>query len=272
MMNVDGRLHRYGISRILYVCFLGLFAGITPAIIFGAGAGRLRFIPCMVFTFLWTTLVFDFVGHWVWSKHGWLGAMGVFDYAGGTPVHVTSGAAALVLGMKAGRRKGFGVDEEKPHNLSQVYLGTGILWFGWFAFNGELCVSYDGDSQLTKCHSGGSALAPNARAAIAMLDTHLAACAGGVAWVAVDYMRHRKYSLLGFCSGSIAGLVCVTPGSGFLTPSMSVVVGLVAGVVCNAATRIKYWLQVDDAMDVFAVHGVGAMVSFIACYLYIKGS
>ncbi|KAG0309490.1 hypothetical protein BGZ98_002002 [Dissophora globulifera] len=232
------------IPDIVFMIFQCMFAALTPALAIGAAAERGRILPTLVFIFLWTTFVYDFIACWTWSANGWSFVMGGLDFAGGTPVHISSGGAALayaiVLGRRSGDRKDF-----RPHSMSNVVIGTCFIWFGWFGFN------------------GGSALSANMRAAMACVVTNLAASVGGITWVLLDYPHERKLSVLGFCTGAVAGLVAITPGSGFVSPASSVAIGFLGSVACNMAVRLKHHLKYDDAFDVFAVHGVGGIVGNI---------
>ncbi|KAF9350709.1 hypothetical protein BGX26_011178 [Mortierella sp. AD094] len=229
------------IPDIVFMIFQCMFAALTPALAVGAAAERGRILPTLVFIFLWTTFVYDFIACWTWSPNGWSFVMGGLDFAGGTPVHISSGAAALAYAIVLGRRSGDHKDF-RPHSMSNVVIGTCFIWFGWFGFN------------------GGSALSANLRAAMACVVTNLAASVGGITWVLLDYRHERKLSVLGFCSGAVAGLVAITPGSGFVSPASSVAIGFLGAVACNMAVRIKHHLKYDDAFDVFAVHGVGGIV------------
>lgn len=222
-----------------------MFAAITPAIAVGSAAERVRIIPCIVFFFVWSTLVYDVIACWCWSPNGWYYKMGGLDFAGGTPVHIASGSAALAFSLVLGRRNGVGRDEFKPHNITYVALGTTFLWFGWFGFN------------------GGSAESASLRAVMACTVTNLAASFGGITWMLMDYRLERKLSALGFCSGAVAGLVTVTPGSGYISPPSAVAFGVIGGMCCNLAVKLKHCLHFDDALDVFAVHGVGGLVGNI---------
>lgn len=218
-----------------------MFASVTPALAIGAAAERARVVPLLIFVFVWTTLVYDVIASWSWSEKGWYAQLGGLDFAGGTPVHITSGAAALAYCIKLGKRHGHGTDEFKPHNVANVILGTTMLWFGWFGFN------------------GGSANAANIRAIMALTSSNLAASVGGITWMLIDYRLERKLSALGFCSGAVAGLVCVTPGSGYINVPSAIAFGIVGGTSCNFAVKLKHLLDFDDALDVFAVHGVGGI-------------
>ncbi|KAG0236906.1 hypothetical protein BGW42_002404 [Actinomortierella wolfii] len=241
------------IPDVVFMIFQCMFAALTPALAIGAAAERGRIIPTLIFIFLWTTFVYDFIACWTWSGNGWSFVMGGLDFAGGTPVHISSGAAALayaiILGRRAGEQKDF-----RPHSMSNVVIGTCFLWFGWFGFN------------------GGSALSANLRAAMACVVTNLAASVGGLTWVLLDYRHDRKLSVLGFCSGAVAGLVAITPGSGFVSPASSVAIGFLGATACNLAVRLKHALKYDDAFDVFAVHGVGGIVGNILTGVFAQAS
>ncbi|KAF9959668.1 hypothetical protein BGZ70_008787 [Mortierella alpina] len=231
------------IPDIVFMLFQGMFAALTPALAIGAAAERGRILPTLVFIFLWTTFVYDFIACWTWSANGWSFVMGGLDFAGGTPVHISSGGAALAYALVLGRRSGDHKDF-RPHSMSNVVIGTCFIWFGWFGFN------------------GGSALSANLRAAMACVVTNLAASVGGITWVLLDYRHDRKLSVLGFCSGAVAGLVSITPGSGYVSPASSVAIGFLGACACNMAVRLKHYLKYDDAFDVFAVHGVGGIVGY----------
>ncbi|KAG9302072.1 hypothetical protein G9A89_021116 [Geosiphon pyriformis] len=230
------------IPELVFALYQLMFAGITPALAIGSAAERGRLVPALVFIFIWSTLVYDPIAHWTWSVNGWSFQLGGLDFAGGTPVHIASGAAALAYCLVVGKRDGHGVEDFKPHNIANVVLGTALLWFGWFGFN------------------GGSALAANTRAAMACLVTNLAAAVGGLTWMLLDFRLERKLSAMGFCTGAVAGLVTITPGSGYVGPEASVLFGVVGAIACNFAAKLKSWLSFDDALDVFAVHGIGGIV------------
>jgi len=236
------------IPDILFCLYQGMFAAITPALAIGAAADRGRMLPCIVFIFVWATIVYDPIAYWTWNANGWSFKMGGLDFAGGTPVHISSGAAALAYSLMLGKRTGYtkvnGLPY-RPHNVTHVVLGTVFLWVGWFGFN------------------GGSALGSNMRAVMACMVTHIAACVGGLTWCILDYRLEGKWSTVGFCSGAIAGLVAITPGSGFVPPWSAFVFGVVGGIVCNVATKLKFLLNVDDALDIFAVHAVGGLAGNI---------
>ncbi|RGB33228.1 ammonium transporter 2 [Rhizophagus diaphanus] len=240
------------IPDILYAVYQGMFASVTPALAIGAAAERARVVPLLIFVFVWTTLVYDVIASWSWSEKGWYAQLGGLDFAGGTPVHITSGAAALAYCIKLGKRHGHGTDEFKPHNVANVILGTTMLWFGWFGFN------------------GGSANAANLRAIMALTSSNLAASVGGITWMLIDYRLERKLSALGFCSGAVAGLVCVTPGSGYINIPSAIAFGIVGGTSCNFAVKLKHLLDFDDALDVFAVHGVGGICGNILTGIFAQ--
>ena len=230
------------IPSTLFATFQMTFAVITPALIVGAFAERMRFSAMLLFSSLWLILVYAPVCHWVWGG-GWLGNMGLQDFAGGTVVHITAGVAALVTALVIGPRKGFGTTPLPPHNLTITVVGAGMLWVGWFGFN------------------AGSALAADNTAAMAMLVTHLSAACGSLAWMAMEWIRHGKPSVLGIVTGMVAGLGTITPASGSVGPAGAVVIGLSAGVVCYFATQmIKNKFKIDDSLDVFPVHGIGGML------------
>jgi Amt family ammonium transporter len=223
------------------MAFQMMFAIITPALISGAIAERMKFSAYFLFIILWATFVYDPICHWVWGPDGWLGARGALDFAGGTVVHLSSGAAALVCALVIGRRGRPG----PPHNLTLTLLGAGMLWFGWFGFN------------------AGSALASNDNAALALVNTHLAAGAAALAWAIVEWIKQSKPTALGVASGLVAGLVCITPAAGFVSPTSAVVMGLVAGPICYGAVMMKGKLGYDDALDAFGIHGVGGALGAI---------
>jgi Amt family ammonium transporter len=226
----------------LFAMFQMTFAIITPALIVGGFAERMRFSSMLLFSTLWILLVYSPVCHWVWGG-GWLGAMGLQDFAGGTVVHITAAVAALVTALTMGPRRGFGKVAMPPHNLTMTVTGAGMLWVGWFGFN------------------AGSALAADSSAAMAMLVTHLSAAAGSLAWMTMEWVRHGKPSVLGIVTGMVAGLGTITPAAGSVGPAAAVIIGLSAGVVCYFATNfLKQVLKVDDSLDVFPVHGVGGIL------------
>ncbi|RJS91879.1 ammonium transporter [Salinisphaera sp. Q1T1-3] len=242
------------IPTMLFVLYQMTFAVITPALIIGGFAERLRFSALLWFSSAWLLLVYVPVVHWVWGG-GWLAQLGFLDFAGGTVVHITAGVAALVAAIVAGPRLGFQKRVMAPHNLTMTVSGAGMLWVGWFGFN------------------GGSALAANGQAVTAMLVTHLAAAAGCVAWMAAEWLRFGKPSVLGIVTGMVAGLGTITPAAGYVGPGAAIVIGLAAGVVCFAATLfVERVLRIDDSLDVFPVHGVGGMLGTLAAGVFAATS
>jgi Amt family ammonium transporter len=235
------------IPDLLFAVYQGMFAAITVALAVGAVAERGRMLPCIIYMFVWSTVIYDPIACWTWNPKGWVSKMGGLDFAGGTPVHISSGCAALAYSYMLGKRRGHGTQElnYRPHNVTHIVIGTVFLWVGWFGFN------------------AGSALSANLRAIMAAVVTNLAACVGGITWCLVDYRLERKWSTVGFCSGVVAGLVAITPGSGFVPAWAAVVFGVCGGVACNYATKLKYFLRCDDALDIFAVHAVGGFVGNI---------
>src|SRR5262249_3080198 len=224
-------------------------AAITPALITGAFAERKRFASFVLFTVLWSILVYSPIAHWVWATDGWLYKLGALDFAGGTVVHASSGLSALNVALLIGRRV-VHRDRMEPHDIPMTVLGAGLLWFGWFGFN------------------AGSALTAGGLAASAFLVTNTAAAAATLTWVGASYFHHRKVSVVGAACGAVAGLVAITPASGFVTPGGAIVIGLVAGGLCYSAALLRARLKVDDALDVFAVHGVGGVFGAIATGIF----
>lgn len=234
------------IPTYVFVMFQGMFAIITPALISGAVAERMKFSTYCVFILLWATLVYDPLAHWVWGADGWLLKMGALDFAGGTVVHLSSGISALVLALFLGKRKGYPQERMAPHNLPMTLLGAGLLWFGWFGFN------------------AGSALSSGGSAALAFATTQTAAAAGALSWMLVEWIKVGKPSALGAASGVVAGLVVITPAAGFVTPAWGLLMGLLAGVVCYSGVMLKHKLHYDDSLDAFGVHGVGGAFGALA--------
>jgi Amt family ammonium transporter len=230
---------------VLFAAFQLMFAAITPALITGAFAERKRFRAFVLFTILWSILVYSPLAHWVWSVDGWLFKLGALDFAGGTVVHISSGVSALIVALLIGRRVTNG-DRMEPHDVPMTVLGAGLLWFGWFGFN------------------AGSAVAANGLAASAFIVTNTAAAAATITWVLASYLRGRKVSVVGAACGAVAGLVAITPASGFVGVGGALVIGLIAGALCFSATLLRERIKVDDALDVFAVHGVGGTFGAIA--------
>ncbi|KAF8656383.1 hypothetical protein AX16_002569 [Volvariella volvacea WC 439] len=233
------------IPELLYSFFQMEFAAVTAAILMGAVAERGRVLPAMVFIFLWLTLVYCPLACWVWNVNGWAFKWGVLDFAGGGPVEIGSGVGGIAYSWVLGRRSEQELLNFRPHNVSLVGLGTFMLWFGWLGFN------------------GGSAFGANLRAIMAIWNTMLAAAFAGSVWCLLDYRIERRWTMVGFCSGTIAGLVAATPSSGFLHPWGSVILGIVSGAVCNFATKVKFLVRIDDALDLFAEHAVGGILGLL---------
>ncbi|MGL1863558.1 MAG: ammonium transporter [Pseudodesulfovibrio sp.] len=237
------------IPHIVFMIYQCMFAVITPALITGAFAERVRFLPFIFFSLLWSILVYNPVCHWIWGG-GFLATMGVLDFAGGLVVHVTCGVAALVACIVIGPRKGFGKRSFIPHNLPMTLTGTGLLWFGWFGFN------------------GGSALAADEIAATAFVSTHIAGMAGMAMWTMVEWYHSGKPTTLGAASGAIAGLATITPAAGFVSPNSAVIIGFLGGFLCYLAVLAKNRFGYDDSLDVVGIHGVGGLVGTIALGLF----
>jgi Amt family ammonium transporter len=244
------------IPSIVFCVYQLMFAAITPALAVGAIAERGRLGPLLVFIFVWSTLVYDPIACWTWNSNGWSFVMGGLDFAGGTPVHISSGTAALAISIFLGKRRGYGTPRlaYKPQNTTFVVLGTVLLWFGWFGFN------------------GGSALSANLRATQACIITNLAASVGGLTWMLWDYRLEKKWSAVGFCSGAISGLVAITPASGFVGSPAAVAFGVVGGTACNFATQLKFIFGYDDALDIFASHAIGGIVGNILTGFFAQAS
>jgi len=244
--GVGGGVHPDGLGATiphnLFATYQMMFAVITPALITGAFAERMKFSGYVAFMALWLVFVYSPVAHWVWHPEGWLFKLGALDFAGGTVVHINAGVAALAAILVIGKRKGFGKEAFVPHNLTMTILGTGILWFGWFGFN------------------AGSALGAGELAATAFLATNLGAAAGAVGWALMEARKERKATTLGVASGAVAGLVAITPAAGFVGPLGGIAIGLIAGCVCSWAVGLKYKLGYDDSLDVVGVHMVGGIV------------
>ncbi|PWN29505.1 high affinity ammonium transporter [Jaminaea rosea] len=249
-MNVDIEPSSGGatIPQLLYALYQGMFAAITPVIACGAFADRARMLPVMIFVFCWSTIVYNPIAYGTWNVgHGWMNNLGGLDFAGGSPVHISSGTAALAISIFLGRRKGYGTEAlaYRPHNVTYVVLGTALLWFGWNGFN------------------GGSAIGANLRAVMAMTVTNISASVGGLTWMLWDYRLERRWSAVGFCSGAIAGLVAITPGSGYVGAPAAVAFGVVGATASNWATAIKGLLAIDDTVDAFAAHAIGGLTGNI---------
>ena len=242
-----------GIPFVLFAAFQLMFAAITPALITGAFAERKRFASFVIFTILWSVFVYSPVAHWVWAADGWLFKLGALDFAGGTVVHATSGVSALIVALMIGRRTANG-EAMEPHDIPMTVLGAGLLWFGWFGFN------------------AGSELAADGIAANALLVTNTAAGAATIAWVLASYAHTGKVSVVGAVCGAVAGLVAITPASGFVTAGGALLIGGAVGGICYAATLLRSRLRIDDALDVFAVHGVGGTFGAIATGIFATGA
>ena len=233
------------IPESVYAMFQLTFAIITAALVVGAFVERMRFSAVLIFMSLWTLIVYAPIAHWVWEPNGWLARLGVLDFAGGSVVHINVGVAGLVYAYVLGPRRGYGSEAFSPFNLGLTMAGAGMLWVGWFGFN------------------AGSAVASDGRAGLAMAVTHIAAAAGALSWMAAEWVVRGRPSLLGLCSGLVAGLVAITPAAGFVSPRSALAIGLIAGVACYwGATGLKRMLNADDSLDVFGVHGVGAVMLY----------
>ena len=244
-VGVDPGPYAAHIPATAFALFQMMFAIITPALIIGAFAERKRFKAFVLFTLLWSLLVYSPICHWVWGQGGWLNKLGVLDYAGGTVVHISSGVAALVAALVLGPRVRRESERFEPHDVRLTVIGAGILWFGWFGFN------------------GGSALAANGLAVNAVLVTNTAAGMGALTWLTMSWLHKGSPSVIGAVSGAIAGEVAITPASGFVDPSSAIVIGFLAGAVCYGAILLRERMKVDDALDVWAVHGVGGTLGIL---------
>jgi len=239
-----------GITELLYFAFQLMFAAITPALIVGAFAERIRFRSLLIFIVFWSTLVYSPVAHWVWNPAGWIKVLGAIDFAGGTVVHVTAGLSALAAAIVVGPRINRGKIQGKPSNVPFVILGAALLWFGWFGFN------------------AGSALSANAIAVSAFVATNLSAAAATVSWMAMDTIMKGKPSATGIAIGAVCGLVAITPASGFVTPASAIIIGLAAGIISNLVSTWRVRTRLDDTLDVFACHGVSGIWGSIATGLF----
>jgi Amt family ammonium transporter len=242
------------IPESLFMLYQMTFAIITVALVAGSVADRMRFSAYLLFSIGWFMFVYVPLAHWVWGG-GFLGTMGVLDFAGGLVVHLSAGVGGLVAAKVMGRRHGYGTENLSPFDLSLAVMGTGLLWVGWFGFN------------------GGSALGANSRAVMAIIATHLAACAGALTWGAIEWTIRRKPSVLGMISGAVAGLGTITPASGFVAPWHGIVIGVIAGLVCFwACTWLKHRFNYDDSLDVFGVHGIGGMTGILLAGVFATAS
>ena len=244
----------FTIPETVYMMFQMTFAIITPGLIAGAFADRMKFSAMCVFIVLWSILVYSPIAHWVWSANGWLATLGAADFAGGTVVHINAGIAGLMAALVMGKRVGYGRDNMMPHNLAYAVIGASLLWVGWFGFN------------------AGSAVGANGRAGMAMAVTQIATAAAALAWTFAEWAAKGKPSVLGAISGAVAGLVAITPASGFVLPGGGLVIGIAAGVICFwAATSLKHLLGYDDSLDAFGVHGVGGIVGALLTGVFAYG-
>ncbi|MFS8369662.1 ammonium transporter [Acetobacter indonesiensis] len=242
------------IPESIFMMFQMTFAIITPALISGAYAERMKFSAMCVFSVIWSLVVYAPIAHWVWSPIGWLAGLGTADFAGGTVVHINAGIAGLVCALVLGRRKGYGHDDLSPFNLTYAIIGASLLWVGWFGFN------------------AGSAVGANGRAGMAMATTQIAAAGAGVAWMLAEWLRTGKPTVLGVISGAVGGLVAITPAAGFVLPGSALIIGLITGVICFwSATSLKHLLGYDDSLDAFGVHGVGGIVGALLTGLFAYG-
>ncbi|WP_315702323.1 MULTISPECIES: ammonium transporter [unclassified Bradyrhizobium] len=242
------------IPESLFMLYQMTFAIITVALVAGSVADRMRFSAYLVFSIGWFILVYVPLAHWIWGG-GFLASMGVIDFAGGLVVHLSAGTGGLVAALVMGQRQGYGAENLAPFDLSLAVIGTGLLWVGWFGFN------------------GGSALAANSHAVMAILATHLAACAGAITWGAIEWSARRKPSVLGMISGAVAGLGTITPASGFVAPWHGIVIGVIAGAVCYwACTSLKHRFKYDDSLDVFGVHGIGGLTGTLLAGVFATAS
>ncbi len=233
------------VPHLAFMIFQMMFAVITPALISGAFAERIKFSSFLIFTFVWTTVVYDPVAHWVWGAGGWLKNLGVLDFAGGIVVHATSGFSALAAALYIGKRKGFLQEHMPPHDLPLTVLGAGLLWFGWFGFN------------------AGSALSSGSLATMAFVTTHTAAVSATLTWTFAEWIHRGKPTMFGAATGAIAGLATITPAAGFVGPMPALFIGIVAGLACYTALNAKNRFKYDDSLDAFGVHGVGGMLGTI---------
>jgi Amt family ammonium transporter len=240
------------VPHIAFMIYQAMFAVITPALITGAFAERMKFSAFLLFTLLWSTIVYNPVAHWIWGNGGWLRNMGVLDFAGGIVVHITSGISALAAAIIIGKRKGYMHEAIYPHNLPMTVLGAGLLWFGWFGFN------------------AGSALSSGALSAMTFVVTHISAVAATLIWVIIEWLHRGKPTMFGAATGAIAGLATITPASGFVGPMSALVIGLAAGTVCYISLNVKNHLGYDDSLDAFGVHGIGGILGTLALGLFAQ--
>ncbi|GER93104.1 ammonia channel protein [hot springs metagenome] len=240
------------VPHIAFMIYQAMFAVITPALISGAFAERMKFSAFLLFTLLWSTIVYNPIAHWMWGNGGWLKNMGVLDFAGGIVVHITSGISALAAAIIIGKRKGYMHEAIYPHNLPMTVLGAGLLWFGWFGFN------------------AGSALSSGALSAMTFVATHISAVAATLIWVIIEWLHRGKPTMFGAATGAIAGLATITPASGFVGPMSALLIGLAAGIVCYISLNMKNRLGYDDSLDAFGVHGIGGIIGTLATGLFAQ--
>ncbi len=256
-MEVAGDANAAALTTVPHLAFMAyqcMFAVIAPALISGAYAERMKFSAYVVFSLAWTTLVYDPIAHWSWAAGGWLRELGAIDFAGGTVVHLSTGVSALVCALVLGKRRGYPATRHAPHDLTMTLVGAGLLWFGWFGFNA----------------GGGSPTTGSA--ALALVNTHVAAGAGALAWALVEGKRIGKVTALGVASGMIAGLVAITPAAGFVTPMAALAIGLLGGAICYGGVLLKSRLGYDDALDAFGVHGVGGAAGALLTGVFAKAA
>ncbi|HEY0478778.1 MAG TPA: ammonium transporter [Kofleriaceae bacterium] len=237
------------LAHFAYQC---MFAVISPALISGAYAERMKFSAYVLFTLGWTTLVYDPIAHWSWQADGWLAKLGAIDFAGGTVVHLSSGVSALVCALVIGKRRGYPAVRHPPHDLTMTVIGAGLLWFGWFGFN------------------AGSALHADGLASLALVNTHLAAAAGALTWAMTEGFRAKKATMLGVASGLVAALVAITPAAGYVSPMVALGIGAAAGMICYGGVLLKTRLGYDDALDAFGVHGIGGATGSLVTGLFAR--
>ncbi|TIA73411.1 hypothetical protein E3P91_01521 [Wallemia ichthyophaga] len=244
------------LPMLVHAWYQGTFAYITIVIALGALAERGRLLPSMLFILCWTIIVYNPIAHWTWNSDGWMAVLGSLDFAGGSPVHINAGVAALAISLFVGKRRGYGTNQIafRPHSPVLVFLGTVFLWIGWFGFN------------------GGSAFGANLRAAQACIVTNTAASMGGLTWVLLDYRLERKISVVGFCSGAISGLVCITPASGYVGTPASFLFGFIGALASNFGTKLKDLVRIDDALDIFSAHAVAGICGNILTAIFAQSS
>jgi len=253
LSGIDQTTAHGTVPHLAFFAYQCMFAVISPALISGAYAERFKFSAFVLFTLGWTTLVYDPIAHWSWAEGGWLAKMGAIDYAGGTVVHLSSGISALVCALVLGKRRGYPTVRHMPHDLTMTVLGAGLLWFGWFGFN-------------------AGAAGANGTAALALVNTHVAAGAGALMWTLVEGARIKKFTMLGVASGLVAGLVAITPAAGYVSPMVALAIGAAAGLICYFAVLAKSRLGYDDALDAFGVHGVGGATGALLTGIFARAA